>query len=161
MSRAGRVQPIGRAMRKTLAKVRERRLADEDHAVITVEGGDGKYRRKPCEDCPWRKDAVGKFPAEVFRMSANTATDGSHILTVGEKAFHTFGCHTSGADKPVTCAGYVIKGHDAVGWRIACSNGKFDPDKVFANVPLFDSYYEMAVANGVPPDDPALEFCKR
>ena len=29
--------------------------------------------------------------------------------------------------------------------------------EVRSDVPLFDSYRAMAIANGVPPDDPALE----
>lgn len=145
----------------TRAWIKDRRLADENHAVITVKGGDGKYRRSPCPTCPWRKDAVGEFPAEAFRLSAATATDGSMILEVGDEAFHTFGCHHSGAGKPATCAGYVLNGDDAIGWRVAHSKGKFDPSKVHSDVPFFESYYDMAVANGVPPDDPALRGCKR
>lgn len=141
-------------------KVKARRLADENHAVLTVTGGDGKYRRSPCPTCPWRKDAVGEFPAEAFRLSANTAIDGSRVRQVEGDFTNTFGCHHSGTAKPVTCAGYVLRGDDAVGWRIARSKGKFDPSKVRSDVPLFDSYYEMAVANGVPPDDPALRGCK-
>lgn len=160
MTRAGRMQPIGRPMRKVVARIKERRLADQDHAVITVEGGDGLYRRTPCGDCPWRKDAVGKFPAEAFRLSANTGTLAEHVLTT-DNWEHTFGCHQSGSGKPQTCAGYVLNGDDAIGWRMAHSRKKFDPHQVSCEVPLFDSYYEMAVANGVPPDDPALRGCKR
>lgn len=153
-----RVQPEGRAARA--AKVKERRMAGEEHAVITVEGGGGQYRRRPCEDCPWRKDAVGKFPPEAFRLSANTGTRSEHLMVAKDNWHHTFGCHQTGPDKPVTCAGYIIKGYDAIGWRVAVSRRKFDPDKVRTNVPLFEGYYEMAVANGVPPDDPTLEVCR-
>ena len=73
---------------------------------------------------------------------------------------HTFGCHQSGLGKPQTCAGYILRGDDAISWRIAVAMGQFDPKQVHSDVDLFGSYYEMAVANGVPPDDPALEGCK-
>lgn len=144
------------------AIVTNRRLAGEDHAVITVEGGGHHYRREPCPDCPWRLDAVEKFPAEAFRHSANTATDGAHMLTVGvNEATHTFGCHQSGAGKPATCAGYILRGSDAIGWRLSLALGKFDPKQVRqGRARLFDSYFAMAVANGVPPDDPALDGCR-
>jgi Family of unknown function (DUF6283) len=105
-------------------------------------------------------DAVGEFPAEAFRHSATTATDGSKLLEIGEEALHGFSCHQSGSEKPATCAGYILNGDDGIGWRIAVMTGKFDPKQVSSDVALFGSYYEMAVANGVPHDDPALVACK-
>lgn len=77
------------------------RPAGNEHQVVTVSGGSGAYRRKPCADCPWRKDATGKFPPEAFRHSANTAYDMSD---------HIFGCHRSGTGKPATCAGFLLRG---------------------------------------------------
>ena len=73
----------------------------EDHQVLTVTGGTGKYRRKPCANCPWRTDAVGEFPAEAFRHSANTAYDMS---------LHKFGCHSAKKTDPATCAGFLLRG---------------------------------------------------
>lgn len=144
------------------AKLINRRLAGSDHAVLTVEGGGRYYRREPCSDCPWRRDAVGKFPAEAFRHSINTGTDGAKILQVGfDDATHTFGCHQSGQKKPATCAGYILRGADAISWRLAVAFNKFDPARVKSGgIKLFDNYYEMAVANGLPPDDPALDACR-
>ena len=139
------------------ARVTNRRLAGTDHAVITVEGGGSIYRREPCPTCPWRLDAVGEFPAEAFLHSANTGADGQFFSA---DAMHTFGCHQSGADKPATCAGYILGGEDAIGWRLAASFGKFDPARVRSKVPLFGSYFEMATANGVPVDHPAMIACK-
>lgn len=142
---------------KTIA----RRSAGNEHAVITVVGGGHGYRRSPCEKCPWRVDAIGEFPAEAFRHSANTGTDGAKLLAIGiDEATHTFGCHQSGARKPATCAGYILRGSDGIGWRIAVILGKFDPRRVRETVPLFDSYFEMAVANGVSENDPALDGCR-
>lgn len=73
-----------------MGKIIGRRAAGKEHQVMTVEGNNGIYRRRPCADCPWRKDAVGEFPAEAFGHSAGTAYDMSE---------HSFGCHQSGADK--------------------------------------------------------------
>lgn len=145
-----------------MAKITQQRLAGDDHAVLTVEGGEGQYRRQPCVTCPWRLDAVGEFPAEAFRHSANTGTDGAQILDVGvEKASHTFGCHASGTQKPAMCAGFILRGDAAISWRLALRRWRFDPSKVTdGGLELFDSYFAMAVANGVPPDDPALDACR-
>ena len=73
--------------------------AGEGHQVVSMEGGGGGYRKKPCSDCPWRKDAVGVFPAEAFAHSATTAYD---------MAQNKFGCHQSGVNKPATCAGFLL-----------------------------------------------------
>jgi hypothetical protein len=133
-------------------------MAGRDHAVHTVEGGNGAYRRSPCSDCPWRTDAAGVFPAEAFRHSANTGVDGAYF---SPDAMHTFACHQSGKDRPATCAGYILRSDDAIGWRIAVAVGKFDPAKVSDDgIDLHDCYFDMAVANGVPEDDPAIQACK-
>lgn len=139
--------------------ITRRRNADANNDVITVERGGGSYRRTVCADCPWRKDAVGVFPAEAFRLSAHCGTDGARMSEVGfSDAGSTFGCHTNGAEKPATCAGYILQSYDAIGWRIAVATGKFDPKQVSdGGVELHENYYEMAVANGVPADDPALD----
>ena len=141
----------------------DRRMAGDDHAVVTVSGGGQRYRRRVCSDCPWRKDAVGIFPAEAFRHSANTGTDGARLSDAAsvDGALHTFACHQAGTEKPATCAGYILKGDDGIGWRIAVATGKFDPRQVRAGgAALFDSYFDMAVANGVPAGDPALDGCR-
>ncbi|NRB41637.1 MAG: hypothetical protein HRU20_24730 [Pseudomonadales bacterium] len=68
------------------AEVRQITPVDENHQVVTVEGVDRKYMKRPCPDCPWRKDAVGVFPAQAFRVSAHTSYDMNE---------HSFGCHTA------------------------------------------------------------------
>lgn len=130
-----------------------RRLADENHAVVTVKGGARTYRRQPCQECPWRRDApIGAFPAEAYRLSAETAYDLST---------HQFACHMSGAERPATCAGFLLRGatHN-LGTRLALSRGAINPEEVTSDVELFDSYREMAEANGVDPDDPVLRRCR-
>ncbi len=52
---------------KAKPEVTDVRPAGENHQVVTVEGGGALYRREPCSDCPWRKDAAGEGgpPAEI------------------------------------------------------------------------------------------------
>lgn len=128
--------------------------AGDGHQVVTVVSEDfHSYRRKPCAKCPWRADAVGEFPADAFRHSANTAYDMSE---------HEFGCHESGKDKPATCAGYLLRGaaHNLT-TRLKVISRKIDLQAVSDDgFQLFESYREMAEANGVPPDDPILAPCR-
>lgn len=132
-----------------------RAKADDNHEVITVthKSETNRYRRQPCEECPWRKDSPrGAFPAEAYRISAKTDYD---------MAQTTFACHMAGKDKPTTCAGFLLKGsaHN-LQVRMALSTGKLDLHKVESDVPLFSSYRAMAVANGVAPNDPVLIPCR-
>jgi len=124
----------------------------ELHQVLTVEGGGGSYRRKPCRNCPWRVDAVGEFPAEAFRHSAPTSYD---------MAQNTFACHQSGKDKPATCAGFLLRGADHnLAVRLKRMKGQRFDDVTDGGHELHDSYRAMAIANGVPADDPVLAPCR-
>ena len=127
--------------------------ADENHRVLTVEGASGAYMRQPCPECPWRRDApIGAFPAEAFRISAGTAYDA---------AVSQFACHMAGVEAGATCAGFLLRNsRNNIGTRLAALAGRLDPSKVSSPVPLFRSYREMAEANGVAPDDPALARCR-
>lgn len=143
---------------------------DESRTFKAGIGGDGKeygvtrsigkkekklIRKKPCRTCPWRKDAQrGRFPADAFRSSASTAYDGS--LT-------TFSCHESGAEKPATCAGFILaNSENNMAVRILMMKGDLSPDSVAnpEDLELYDSYREMAIANGVDPEDPRLAPCR-
>lgn len=135
-------------------RVTNRRMAGADHAVVTLAGGRADlYRRSPCGQCPWRKDAVGVFPAEAFRHSASTAYDA---------AINTFACHESGQKAPATCAGFLLRNSaNNVAVRLKAASGAIDLSSVSdGGVELFDSYREMAVANGVDPDDQVLQPCR-
>lgn len=131
---------------------------DGQFAVVTIasRGGPDHHAHclRPCPQCPWRTDVpIGAFPAEAYRHSARTAYD---------MAQTTFGCHMAGRDRPLTCAGFLLRGADHnLLIRLAMIKGQLDPSKVAdGGAPLFESYRAMAVANGVPADDPALAPCR-
>jgi hypothetical protein len=128
------------------------RAAGPDHQVVTVEGCGGSYRRRPCPTCPWRIDAVGEFPSEAFRHSAETAYDMSQ---------HSFACHSSGVAKPAICAGFLLRGAEHnLAVRLARMQGRVRDDVVDGGVKLHGNYRSMAIANGVDPNDPVLARCR-
>ena len=146
-------------MTKVANKERKQKLiavhpCDDNHQVLTFEGrSDNRYRREPCSECPWRKDSPkGAFPVEAYRHSAKTAHDMSN---------HIFGCHMSGKEKPATCAGFLLRGAEHnLSVRLMLMRGLI-ADDLQSNVQLYKDYVQMAVANGVAPDDPALKQCRR
>jgi hypothetical protein len=138
------------------------RPAGEDHQVVSVVGGGGDYRRQPCgpqtpsEDrpgCPWRVDGTGFFPAEAFAHSAETAHDMSG---------HVFACHESGAERPATCAGFLLRGAEHnMAVRMKLSTGQIDLDQVSdGGHELHPGYVTMAVENGLSEDSPSLRGCR-
>lgn len=137
------------------ARVINRARAGDSHNVVTVEseGENHRYRRAPCAECPWRRDAkVGAFPAEAFRLSARTAYD------MGKSSF---ACHMVPKSQPATCAGFLLRGAThSQQVRIAQAMGRLDLSKVKSDVALYDSYRAMAEANGVDPQDPVLQPCR-
>jgi len=139
-------------MKSTAPEITRTRAAGPDHQVVTVEGGKGLYRRKPCAKCPWRVDAVGEFPAESFRHSAETAYD---------MAQHTFACHESGVRNPAMCAGFLLRGADHnLLVRLKKIQGQGFGDVDDGGHELHANYRAMAIANGVAADDPALAECR-
>jgi hypothetical protein len=125
------------------------------YGVVTLHTNATAYRRKPCATCPFRRDAVvGRFPAQAYRESAQTAYDG---------AMPTFACHESGTEAPATCAGFLLVNADHnLGVRIRAAVGDLDLDAITNPdaAPLYGSYREMAIANGVQPDDPTIAQCR-
>lgn len=134
------------------------KVGDALYGVTTLKskpkaGGSKLYRRKPCEQCPWVKSREGVFPPDAYRISANTAED---------MATHTFACHMAGSEKPQDCAGFLLRGgtHN-MSVRLAAMRGDLDMREVSdGGDALYANYREMAVANGVPADDPALARCR-
>lgn len=127
--------------------------AGRHHEVVSIEGRSRSYKRKPCDECPWRKDKAGSFPPEAFKHSANTATDMSE---------HTFACHMAGPENPAVCAGFLMMGADHnLAVRMRYMSGAWDFDSISdGGFDLWDSYVAMAVGNGVDPDDAALKDCR-
>ncbi len=122
---------------------------DGEWGVVSLEGGGSGFRRHPCASCPWRRDAeVGVFPPEVFRHSAQTTYD---------LATTKFACHTDGREKPTTCAGFLLRGASD---NLSVRMSQADYSGVHTTVDLYDNYRDMAIANGVDPDDPALRPCR-
>lgn len=138
------------------------RPAGDEHRVVTVQGGTEAYRRWPCggdestpdrPGCPWRVDATGRFPAEAFAHSAETAYDQSN---------HTFACHEAGVEHPATCAGFLLRGAEHnIAIRLGTARGRIDLDEVHdGGHELHADYRSMAVANGLDADDPRLRDCR-
>lgn len=133
-------------------RVVDTRAAGDNHQVVTVVGGKGSYRKKPCTTCPWKKSVVGEFPAEAFRHSARTAYDMSE---------HTFACHESGVKRPALCAGFLLNGAEHnLKVRLGRMQGRFLGDVTDGGEELFESYRAMAVANGVGEGEAVLGPCR-
>jgi hypothetical protein len=128
------------------------RMAGGAHAVHTLVGGDGTYRRSPCPGCPWRKSNDGNFPASAFVHSAETGYDA---------ALTSFACHESGAERPATCAGAILGSPHNLALRLMRARGDLGDDVTDGAAALHRDYFEMAVANGVHPDHPRLRKVRR
>lgn len=143
----GASEELTHKRKKPNVKVLRARQADENHQVVSVVTDQSSYMKKPCADCPWRKDAVGEFPAEAFRISAPTSYDMSRDV---------FSCHTSGCEQPKACAGFLLNGaYHSMAIRLGRIRGLYQ-DVQDGGHELFDSYKAMAIANGVDPDDECL-----
>lgn len=131
--------------------------ADKNHQVVSLvspAGAPFTHQRKPCEQCPWRRDSPRKaFPAEAYRISAHTAYDMNGAM---------FSCHMAGKEHPAICAGFLLRGADHnMGVRMAAMTGRYDWTKVSdGGAKLYSCYAAMAIANGVKPNDPALRNCR-
>lgn len=113
-------------------------------------GSTHAHRKTPCEECPWRMDVpTGVFPAEAFRTSAPTAYDAAQSM---------FACHMAGL-AAATCAGFLLR-HDEnnLAVRLSRAFGKLPPGDVVSDggFPVYPSYRDMAIANGVGADEEVL-----
>jgi Family of unknown function (DUF6283) len=108
----------------------------------------GFRRKETCEECPWRKDVpVGRFPEERFISLRKTAEQGFNKPI--------FACHKTSEGKGTqACVGYLlVAGHNNFAVRLASATGRFDHTQLKATGPLYESYEEMARANGVNQDE--------
>jgi hypothetical protein len=124
-------------------------MAASDNPVDVLKVPGLPHRKVACAECPWRRsNPPGKFPPERYIALANTTVDMSMRI---------FACHMAKEDKPATCAGWLqmASAHNfAV--RMAMSTGRLDLSELVPITGLYETYREMAVANGVAGDDPAL-----
>jgi hypothetical protein len=142
-------------MKQSKIKIVATTRCSDDYGVTTVEmtGAEKRHqRKKPCSQCPWRSDLpVGVFPADAFRESAKTSYD---------MAESVFGCHMSKIESgPHTCVGFLLRhGENNLQVRFATAEDRFDFEGLNdGGYPLYESYREMAVANGVDAAESCLE----
>ncbi len=98
---------------------------------------------KPCENCPWRKDApLGVWTADRWQNLYQTCQDDGMALMA---------CHKSRENAERTCAGFVIVlGYDSIGVRLATMRGTIDPKEHTAKgLELYESFDAVLAANGV------------
>ncbi|MFD8609451.1 DUF6283 family protein [Streptomyces sp. NPDC059631] len=125
------------------------RPADDVWGVVTLEyDGVPSAARQPCsgkEPCPWRRDAPpGQFPTAAFEASAATSRAGST---------RRFGCHSSTPARPLICAGWLLRGAEGnAEVQALMAAGQIARPELPEGVELYDSYAEMAAANGVTPE---------
>ncbi|MCZ1011921.1 DUF6283 family protein [Streptomyces lydicus] len=152
---ADRTPPVSRALPVPAPRspsVLAERPADDVWGVVTLAHDVPTAPRRPCggtEPCPWRRDAPsGQFPATAFELSAPTSQPGST---------RRFGCHSSTPARPQVCAGWLLRGADG-NERVQnlLASGRIVSPELPDGVELYDSYAEMAIANGVDPAHPAL-----
>ena len=105
-----------------------------------------KHAKIPCAECPWRTDVpVGKFLPERYVALASTAYD---------MAGTVFACHMSKDGGAFACAGFILQ---SSAYNFRC---RAPFDDVRSPYPLFETYRELAIANGVDEDEPALRNCR-
>ncbi|MEV8335083.1 DUF6283 family protein [Streptomyces niveus] len=152
------VESAGLPRSAVVAEVVERRPADEVWAVVSLHhDGPPVAQRSPCagpEPCPWRRDATLRtFPVDAFRFSARTSYPDSD---------HRFQCHSSTAEAPRICAGWLLRGASGnQSVQRLLQSARLKAPVLPAEVELYDNYAEMAVANGVSADDPLITSCRQ
>jgi hypothetical protein len=109
------------------------------------------YRKRPCDECPWRKDTPpGQFPADRYEALANTSGGPGREAMLGQPMF---GCHKGAEDgRDAACSGWLA----AVGYyhltvRLAVAHGRLPESALTPGVDwpeLYGSYDEMPRAQG-------------
>lgn len=107
--------------------------------------------RKPCSDCPWRKDATpGYWDPQHFEDIWQSCQD---------DGLSTMLCHKAAARPPeerasLPCQGWArVMGFDAIGVRLAVMRGNLTCEEVEDRdtAPLYSSFGDMLEANGITP----------
>jgi hypothetical protein len=107
------------------------------------------HRRRPCAECPWRRDTLaGQFPACRYDLLRTTSEQ-----QPGNEPGPTaplFACHKSPEGREEACAGWLAAvGHRHLGVRLAIIQQRLpahviEPDDGWPD--LFGTYAEMAAA---------------
>jgi hypothetical protein len=110
------------------------------------------HRRRPCAECPWRRDTPrGMFTQERYDALADTSGARGAEAPIDAPLF---ACHKSAEGREEACAGWLAAvGAEHLGVRLAVVSGRIPasalapPDDWPA---LFASYDEMARTQGEP-----------
>jgi Family of unknown function (DUF6283) len=83
--------------------------------------------RRPCTECPWRKDvAPGQFPPERYEELAQTTGTPGNEAPLGAPMF---ACHKAPDGGEFVCAGWqAAVGLENLTARLAASRGGIDPE---------------------------------
>ncbi len=117
--------------------------------------------RRPCDECPWRRDAQpGRFTRERWeKLVSTTARHGGsrdgYQPGIGDPMF---ACHKTPDELERACAGWLaVEGRDHVTVRLACAMGELPYDALDPSPdwpPLFESIAAAAAhdrGEEVPP----------
>ncbi|WP_425455445.1 DUF6283 family protein [Amycolatopsis palatopharyngis] len=110
------------------------------------------HRRRPCAECPWRRDTPpGQFPADRYAALANTSgTPGAEALLDAPM----FACHKTTEGQEQACAGWLaVAGVHHLGVRLAVATGRLSPETLNPAPgwpPLFESFHQMAATQVRP-----------
>ncbi|MEC3995225.1 DUF6283 family protein [Actinacidiphila sp. DG2A-62] len=105
------------------------------------------YRRRPCGNCPWRKDVEpGEFPASRYEeLRVTSEQREGHEPGIGAPLF---ACHKTPEGREIACAGWLAAvGHRHIGVRLAVAQRRLPPEVLHPGddwPELFDTYDEMA-----------------
>lgn len=96
-----------------------------------------------CEECPWRKDVEpGQFPPERFELLSGTVGPEDGFRPI-------FACHKSRDGEELACVGYLMRyAYNNLHCRLAMSRGELNVKLLVATGPLYETYEQMAAANG-------------
>lgn len=107
--------------------------------------------RRPCTECPWRKDTLpGQFSAERYEQLRITTGERGHEAPLGSPQF---ACHKAPEGEEFVCAGWLAAvGYYNLSARVAAAYGHipheaFQPGDGWPE--LYESYAELLAVHGV------------
>ena len=107
------------------------------------------YQRRPCDECPWRLDAVpGRFPPERYAALENTHGARGREAPLGAPLF---ACHKTMEGRDAACAGFLaVEGYNHLGVRLVVLLGNIPIEALTPGAdwpPLHATYASMAGVN--------------